>query len=63
MPVYFTVSLKPTPSISQPQQTVDLETMEETTLLLRGRHDPCVVPRAVPVTEAVTALALTDLIV
>lgn len=62
MPLHFTVSFKPTPSISRPQQTVNLKTMEETTLSLQGRHDPCVVPRAVPVVEAVTALVLTDLL-
>ena len=62
MPIHFTVSFKPTPSISWPQRTVNLKTMEETTLALQGRHDPCVVPRAVPVVEAVTALVLTDLL-
>ena len=62
MPLHFTLSFKPTPSISLPQQTVNLKTMEETTLSLHGRHDPCVVPRAVPVVEAVTALVLTDLL-
>ena len=62
MPLHFTLAFKPTPSISRPQQTVNLKTMEETTLSLRGRHDPCVVPRAVPVVEAVTALVLTDLL-
>ena len=62
MPLHFTVSFKPTPSISKPQQTVDLRAMQETELTLRGRHDPCVVPRAVPVVEAVTSLVLTDLL-
>ncbi|MBR6187082.1 MAG: chorismate synthase [Clostridia bacterium] len=62
MPICFTVRLKPTPSIGKPQQSVDLETMEETTLSIRGRHDPCVAPRAVPVVEAVTALVLADLL-
>ncbi len=62
MPLHFTVSFKPTPSLSKPQQTVDVRAMEETELTLRGRHDPCVVPRAVPVVEAVTALVLTDLL-
>ncbi len=62
MPLYFTVSFKPTPSIARTQQTVDIKTMEETELNLRGRHDPCVVPRAVPVVEAVTAMVLTDLV-
>ena len=62
MPVYFTVSLKPTPSISIPQQSVNLRTMEETALTVHGRHDPCVVPRAVPVVEAVTAIILLDIL-
>ena len=62
MPLYFTVSFKPTPSISRPQQTVDLREMKEVPLTLQGRHDPCVAPRAVPVVEAATALVLTDLL-
>jgi chorismate synthase len=62
LPLHFTVSFKPTPSIARPQQTVNLQTMEESALSLQGRHDPCVVPRAVPVVEAVTALVLTDLL-
>lgn len=59
-PVVFRLSIKPTPSISRPQPSVDLSTMEPTTLEVRGRHDPCVAPRAVPVAEAVCALALLD---
>ena len=62
MPLHFTVSFKPTPSIAKPQKTVDLQAMEEKELNLRGRHDPCVIPRAVPVVEAVTAIVLTDLL-
>ena len=62
MPLHFTVSFKPTPSIAKPQQTVDLRAMKETEMNLRGRHDPCVVPRAVPVVEAVAAIILTDLL-
>ncbi len=61
MPLHFTLSFKPTPSIAKPQQTVDLKKKKETALAIRGRHDPCVVPRAVPVVEAVTAIVLTDL--
>ena len=60
-PIVFSVVLKPTPSISVPQRSVDLRTMENETLVVSGRHDPCVVPRAVPVIEAVTALVLLDL--
>ena len=62
MPVSFTVSFKPTPSISLPQQSVNLRTMAETTLTVQGRHDPCVVPRAVPVVEAAAAIVLLDMI-
>ena len=60
MPVEVSVTFKPTPSISLPQRTVDLERMEETTVVVEGRHDPCVVPRAVPVVESVVAMALAD---
>ena len=59
-PLYFTLSFKPTPSIALPQQTVNLDSRTETALTIEGRHDPCVVPRAVPVVEAVTALTLMD---
>ncbi len=62
MSVIFTVSMKPTPSISLPQQTVDLKNREETTLEVHGRHDPCIVPRAVPVVEAAAAIAIYDMI-
>lgn len=62
MPLYFTVFFKPTPSIAKPQQSVNLQTMEETPLTVHGRHDPCVVPRAVPVVEAVTAITLLDVL-
>lgn len=60
-PIVFSVVLKPTPSISIPQRSVNLQTMENETLVVKGRHDPCVVPRAVPVIEAVTAFVLLDL--
>ena len=62
MPVIFTVAFKPTPSISKPQQTVSLSAGEITTLEIKGRHDPCIVPRAVPVVEAAAAIAIYDLI-
>ncbi len=57
MPVEFEVALRPTPSIAREQDTVDLETMADAKLAIRGRHDPCVVQRAVPVIEAAAALA------
>lgn len=61
MPVVFSVAIKPTPSIAQPQKSVNLRTMEEVTLEIHGRHDPCIVPRAVPVVEAAAAIAIFDL--
>ena len=62
MPVLFTASFKPTPSISKPQQSVSLSRMEEIPLQVKGRHDPCIVPRAVPVVEAAAAIAVMDMI-
>ncbi len=62
MPVVFTVTLRPTPSIGLPQESVDLRTGEEVEMELTGRHDPCVVPRAVPVIEAAAALAACELL-
>ena len=62
MPVIFQVAIKPTPSISQPQQSVSLSKMENQALIVKGRHDPCIVPRAVPVVEAAAAIAIYDLI-
>ena len=60
MPLIFSAAIKPTPSISRPQQTVNLETGEITTIQIKGRHDPCIVPRAVPVVEAASAIAIFD---
>lgn len=62
MPLLLTVAIKPTPSIAMPQQTVRLSTMTEETIAIQGRHDPCIVPRAVPCVEAATALVLLDLL-
>ena len=62
MPVIFRCAIKPTPSISRPQQTVSLSAGETTTLEIKGRHDPCIVPRAVPVVEAAAAIAVYDMI-
>ena len=57
MPVTFEATIRPTPSIALPQESVDLRTGEETEIEIHGRHDPCIVPRAVPVIEAAVALA------
>jgi chorismate synthase len=57
--IVFRVAFKPTATILQPQRTVDIQGVE-TELIGRGRHDPCVVPRAVPIVEAMTALVLVD---
>ena len=62
LPVIFRVIMKPTPSISKPQQSVSISKMENTPLVVKGRHDPCIVPRAVPVVEAAAAIAIYDLI-
>lgn len=62
MPIIFRAAVKPTPSIAQKQRTVDLQKQENAELEIHGRHDPCIVPRAVPVIEAVTAVALINLI-
>ena len=60
MPITCSVTIKPTPSISKQQKTIDLSTMKETTLEIKGRHDPCIVPRAVPVVESVVAMVFAD---
>ena len=62
MPVIFRCAIKPTPSISRPQQSISLTREEIATLEIKGRHDPCIVPRAVPVVEAAAAIAIYDLI-
>jgi len=60
MPVVFKAAFKPTPSIGKAQRTINIETGKAEILEIKGRHDPCIVPRAVPVVEAVTAMALLD---
>ena len=60
MPVEFRVAVKPTPSIALTQETVDLRTMESAEITVGGRHDPCIVPRAVPCVEAAAAVAVYD---
>lgn len=62
MPLLFRCAVKPTPTIGKPQESVCLDSGERTVLEAKGRHDPCIVHRAAVVVEAVTALALTDLL-
>ena len=60
MPVIFRAAVKPTPSIAREQDSVSLTRRENEKLVIQGRHDPCIVPRAVPVLEAAAAAALYD---
>ena len=60
MPLVFRAAIKPTPSISLPQRSVSISKQEPVTLEVKGRHDPCIVPRAVPVLEAAAAIAIFD---
>ncbi len=62
MPLLFRAAVKPTPSIAREQQSVSLQRGENQPLSVKGRHDPCIVPRAVPVVEAAAAIALLDLL-
>lgn len=62
MPILFRVAVKPTSSIGKEQQSVNLNTMQPEKLVVHGRHDPCIVPRAVPVIEAVTAITMLDIL-
>lgn len=62
MPLLLRVAVKPTASIGIPQRTVNLETGRDDLLTVRGRHDPCIVPRALPVVEAALAFGLFDLL-
>ncbi len=58
MPITLKVAFKPTPSIAQPQETIDYSSMKNDIINIKGRHDPCVVPRAVPCVEAAVNIAL-----
>jgi chorismate synthase len=60
MPLIFRAAVKPTPSISREQDSVSLSRKENTKLVIKGRHDPCIVPRAVPCIEAAAAIAIYD---
>ena len=61
MPIVARLAVKPTPSIAQPQRSINLMDMNVTSIEIGGRHDPCIVPRAVVVAEAAMAVVLCDL--
>ena len=62
MPIVFTCAIKPTSSIGKPQQTINLATKTQEVLEIKGRHDPCIVQRALPVIEAVAAIGMLELV-
>lgn len=62
MPLIFRVAVKPTPSIGKVQKSISLSAMSPSELTVKGRHDPCIVPRAVPVVEAAAAIAVMDML-
>ncbi len=62
MPLSLQVAIKPTPSIALKQETINIAQRQDTSLEIKGRHDPCIVPRAIPVVEAITAWSLLDLL-
>ena len=61
MPIILRAAIKPTPSISQEQHTIDLKEQRDAILTVGGRHDPCIVPRALPAIESAVAIGLADL--
>ncbi len=62
MPIIFRAAIKPTPSVAKEQKSVNLKTGKPEKLVIKGRHDPCIVKRAVPVIEAVTAITVLDML-
>jgi chorismate synthase len=62
MPIVFRAAVKPTPSIAKLQRTVDINKNENSTIEIQGRHDPCILPRAIPVIEAAAAMCILDFI-
>ena len=63
MPIIFRVAVKPTPSIGIEQNSVNIPAKQNTKLIVKGRHDPCILPRAVPCVEAAAAIAILDMII
>ena len=63
MPLIFRIAIKPTASIAQEQNTINMQTLETSVLSIIGRHDPCIALRAVPVVEAVAALVILDALI
>ena len=62
MPILFNLAVKPTPSIAKPQDTVNIDTMENATIKIEGRHDPAIIRRACVVVDSVCALVVCDLL-
>jgi chorismate synthase len=62
MPIVARLAFRPTPSIGREQKSINLETKENVDFRVRGRHDPCIVPRALPVAEAAMCIAILDAI-
>jgi chorismate synthase len=60
MPIIMNVVIKPTPSISKQQQSINMQTLENVEMTVKGRHDVCIVPRAVIVVESMIAIVLCD---
>ena len=60
MPIVYRVAMKPTPSIAKPQNTIDMVSGENSGISVTGRHDPCIVLRALPVIEACAAMSILD---
>jgi len=60
MPITMRIAFKPASSIAQKQSTIDIKTKKETVLQVKGRHDPCVVPRAPPVVDSLVSLTIAD---